>query len=96
MHEKLMEEVLSQANATIAWRAVVRNQGAAGMDGMTTSQLKDHIRQHWGTIRAKLLDGTYVPSPVRRTEIPKPREGFGGWGYPRSWIDGFSKCSCRS
>jgi hypothetical protein len=38
MHEELMEQVVKQENATAAWRAVQRNQGAPGIDGMTTEQ----------------------------------------------------------
>jgi hypothetical protein len=30
MHEDLMESVVTQANATVAWRAVKRNGGAPG------------------------------------------------------------------
>lgn len=72
MHEELMEAVVSPENATAAWKAVVRNGGAPGIDGMTTEKLGDRVRKHWETIRSKLLAGTYVPSPVRRVEIPKP------------------------
>lgn len=75
MHEDLMERVVTQENATAAWLAVKRNGGAPGIDGMTTQQLRDHVRKHWETIRSKLLAGTYVPSPVRRVEIPKPNGG---------------------
>jgi len=82
MHEDLMEQVVGRDNATAAWRAVKRNQGAPGIDGMTTTQLRDHVRQHWETIRAKLLAGTYVPSPVRRVEIPKPNGGVRLLGIP--------------
>jgi RNA-directed DNA polymerase len=82
MHEELMEQVVSRDNATAAWRAVKRNQGAPGIDGMTTTQLRDHVRQHWETIRTKLLAGTYVPSPVRRVEIPKPNGGVRLLGIP--------------
>ena len=82
MNETLMEAVVSEANATAAWRAVRRNKGAPGIDGMTTEELKDHIRKHWGSIRAKLLNGTYVPSPVRRVEIPKPTGGVRLLGIP--------------
>ena len=50
MHEDLMERVVTQDNATVAWLAVKRNGGAPGIDGMTTEQLRDHvegwIRQH--------------------------------------------------
>jgi group II intron reverse transcriptase/maturase len=82
MYENLMEEVVSPENATAAWRAVKRNGGAPGIDGMTTEQLRDHVRAHWETIRAKLLAGTYVPSPVRRVEIPKPNGGTRLLGIP--------------
>ncbi len=82
MHEDLMETVVTQANATAAWLAVKRNGGAPGIDGMTTQQLRDHVRKHWETIRAKLLAGTYVPSPVRRVEIPKPNGGVRLLGIP--------------
>jgi RNA-directed DNA polymerase len=82
MHEELMEQVVTQDNATVAWRAVKRNGGAPGIDGMTTRQLRDHVRAHWETIRAKLLAGTYVPSPVRRVEIPKPNGGVRLLGIP--------------
>ena len=82
MHEDLMETVVTQANATAAWLAVKRNGGAPGIDGMTTEQLRDHVRKHWEAIRAKLLAGTYVPSPVRRVEIPKPNGGVRLLGIP--------------
>jgi retron-type reverse transcriptase len=82
MYENLMEAVVSPENATRAWKAVKRNQGAPGIDGMTTEELRDHIRKHWETIRAKLLAGTYVPSPVRRKEIAKPEGGVRLLGIP--------------
>jgi group II intron reverse transcriptase/maturase len=82
MHEDLMERVVTQDNAMVAWRAVKRNGGAPGIDGRTTEQLRDHVRKHWETIRAKLLAGTYAPSPVRRVEIPKPNGGVRLLGIP--------------
>lgn len=82
MHEDLMERVVTQDNATDAWRAVQRNGGAPGIDGRTTEQLREHVRQHWETLRAKLLAGTYAPSPVRRVEIPKPNGGVRLLGIP--------------
>jgi RNA-directed DNA polymerase len=82
MYENLMERVVTPENATAAWRAVKRNAGAPGIDGMTTQQLRDHIRAHWETIRNKLLAGTYAPSPVRRVEISKPNGGKRRLGIP--------------
>ena len=82
MHEERMEAVVSTENATAAWLAVTGNRGAPGLDGMTTEELRDHIRKHGESIHAKLLAGTYVPSPVRRVEIPKPNGGVRLLGIP--------------
>ena len=82
MHEEMMEQVVSRENATVAWKAVKANQGAPGIDRMTTEELGEHVREHWETIRNKLLGGTYVPSPVRRKEIPKPDGGTRLLGIP--------------
>jgi len=81
-YEKLMEEVVRKDNATRAWLAVKRNRGAAGIDGMTTGELGEHVRKHWEVICAKLVGGTYVPSPVKRVEIPKPNGGTRMLGIP--------------
>jgi RNA-directed DNA polymerase len=68
----LMEEALRRENVTAAYARVVRNGGAAGVDGMTVDELMPHCRRHWRRIREELLSGRYVPQPVRRVEIPKP------------------------
>jgi len=81
-YESLMEEVVRKDNATSAWLAVKRNRGAAGIDGMTTGELGEHVRKHWEVISAKLVAGTYVPSPVKRVEIPKPNGGTRMLGIP--------------
>ena len=49
---------------------------------MKTTELKKHLEAHWGKIRAKLLAGTYVPTPVKRVEIPKPSGGVRMLGIP--------------
>jgi RNA-directed DNA polymerase len=82
MYESLMEEVVTDENCALALAAVKRNKGAAGIDRMTTKELESHLQAHWEKIRAKLLAGTYVPSPVRRVEIPKPGGGTRMLGIP--------------
>jgi RNA-directed DNA polymerase len=61
---------------------VKRNKGAAGVDGMSIDALSPYLKEHWPTIRAQLLDGTYKPQPVRRVEIPKASGGKRPLGIP--------------
>jgi len=80
--ELLWERIFSRANLFMALARVQDNKGAPGIDGMTVEDLPDHLRQHWLGIRAKLDKGTYVPSPVKRVEIPKPGGGVRKLGIP--------------
>ena len=78
----LMEKMVSDENAALALLAVERNGGAAGIDGMETKQLRPHLAKHWPTIRRKVLEGNYVPSPVKRVWIPKGNGGERPLGIP--------------
>jgi len=82
MYENLMEEAVSPENYGKALRAVIANAGAPGIDGMRAEELNGHLLQHWPKIHAKLMAGTYVPSPVKRVEIPKPNGGKRRLGIP--------------
>lgn len=68
----LMELVVSKDNLLAAAKAVRRNKGAAGVDGMTVWEVEEHIEVFYLPVRQKLLNGTYKPKPVKRVEIPKP------------------------
>jgi len=70
--QRLMDKVVSRENLFRAYRRVVRNQGAPGVDGMTVADLRGFCQKHWPGIRERLLSGTYQPQPVRKVEIPKP------------------------
>jgi RNA-directed DNA polymerase len=80
--QRLMEAVVAKANMSAAYKRVKKNQGAAGVDGMTTEALGDHLRRHWPVIKEKLLAGTYIAQSVRRVEIPKPSGGIRALGIP--------------
>jgi RNA-directed DNA polymerase len=80
--EQLMEEVCGRKNCQQALARVKSNKGSAGIDGMTAEQLPAYLKQHWPTIRAQLLRGTYKPQPVKRVEIPKPDGGMRKLGIP--------------
>ncbi|HLX13689.1 MAG TPA: group II intron reverse transcriptase/maturase [Bradyrhizobium sp.] len=77
-----MEAVVEGENLKKALAQVKRNKGAAGIDGMNVGDLLAHLKEHWPTIRAQLLEGTYKPQPVRRVEIPKASGGTRPLGIP--------------
>jgi RNA-directed DNA polymerase len=80
--EPSMEAVVERENLKQALAQVKRNKGAAGIDGMSVDELPAYLKEHWPTIRAQLLDGTYKPQPVRRVEIPKASGGMRPLGIP--------------
>ena len=80
--EDRLARVLDPENLRRALRQVRRNKGAPGIDGMSVDQLGPHLKTHWPTIRASLVDGTYTPQPVRRVAIPKPGGGTRHLGVP--------------
>ena len=76
------DRILSPANLNEAWRRVRTNGGAAGIDRMSVAAFPAFMRANWTKVRAKLQAGTYVPSPVRRTWIPKKSGGERPLGIP--------------
>jgi len=74
--------MVAPANLAVAWKRVKANGGAAGVDGMTIVQFPAFARQHWESIRERLLAGTYRPAPVRRVYIPKPNGDLRPLGIP--------------
>jgi RNA-directed DNA polymerase len=67
-----IENVVNDYNIREAIKAVIRNKGAPGIDGVTTNEIRAIMREQWSRIKQDILDGKYHPSPVKRVEIPKP------------------------
>jgi RNA-directed DNA polymerase len=78
----LRAAVVERGNLKLAYQRVVENKGAAGVDQLAVSELKDHLKRHWPTIRTRLLAGDYQPQPVRRVDIPKSQGGVRTLGIP--------------
>lgn len=68
----LIDKVLSEVNLFYAAHKVLGKKGAAGIDRQTVDDFAEHEREELQHLLEHLRDGTYVPSPVRRTWIPKP------------------------
>lgn len=82
IQSKLMKWLVSKENMNEAYRRVVRNKGAPGVDDVTTEDLKGYLNKNWVEIKQQLLEGTYQPQPVKRVEIPKPNGGVRKLGIP--------------
>ncbi|MGG2141065.1 reverse transcriptase domain-containing protein [Symbiopectobacterium sp. RP] len=77
-----MEVILNQENLKQALKRVKANKGAPGVDGISVSELPDHLKRQWPELRSNLLAGRYKPQPVRRVDIPKPGGGTRQLGIP--------------
>jgi RNA-directed DNA polymerase len=79
----VMQEVVRRENLKQALKRVCANKGAAGVDGMKVEALKSHLKEHWPALREELLNGTYIPQPVLKVEIPKQDgKGMRALGIP--------------
>jgi len=79
---QIMEAVVARENMVKALNRVERNKGAAGVDDMTAGELRPYLKAQWPRIKEELLEGKYMPQPVRRVEIAKRGGGDTTAGYP--------------
>jgi len=68
---ELIEVITSKENLNRAYKKVIENKGAGGIDEMTVDELGDYIRENKESIVNSLRNRTYMPKPVRRVYIPK-------------------------
>jgi RNA-directed DNA polymerase len=61
---------------------VVKNKGAPGVDDVSVPKFKDWLKRNWPSVKTALLEGRYLPRPVRRVDIPKPSGGVRTLGVP--------------
>ena len=70
--QHLIQAVVERRNMQLAFKRVIANKGAPGIDGMTIDDLKPWLIENWRRVKEELLTGRYKPQPVRKVEIPKP------------------------
>jgi len=68
----LIDKVYSELNLFCSAGKVLGKQGAAGVDRQTVEDFAEHEREELQWLQTQLREGTYAPSAVRRTWIPKP------------------------
>jgi RNA-directed DNA polymerase len=66
-----------------AWRRVLSNRGAAGVDRQSLQDVQDYgVDRMLRELSRDLREGRYRPAPARRVEIPKPDGGRRPLGIP--------------
>ena len=68
----LFEELTNIGNLETAFKAVKRNRGSSGIDGVTVDEFDSRLEEELRQLKKDLESWTYQPQPVRGVEIPKP------------------------
>jgi RNA-directed DNA polymerase len=67
----LIDKVYKRANLESAWKRVLKNKGAAGVDNITVTKFNKSAQKYILEIQEELKTGTYKPHAVKRVYIPK-------------------------
>ncbi|CUO27260.1 group II intron reverse transcriptase/maturase [Eubacterium sp. am_0171] len=68
---ELIDVITSKENLNRAYKKVVANKGAGGVDGMEVEELGTYIKGNKDEIVQSIRNRTYMPKSVRRVYIPK-------------------------
>jgi len=79
---ELLEEILNQNNLNKAYKKVVANKGAAGVDGITVEEELDYLKENKDRIINQIRKRKYKPQPVKRVQIPKENGKMRNLGIP--------------
>ncbi len=78
----MIEKILQPKNLYKAYRKVVSNKGAPGIDGMSIYELSSYREAQGVKVLTSILTRKYVPQPIRRVEIPKGKGKTRPLGIP--------------
>jgi len=67
----MIEKVLQPKNLYKAYRKVVSNKGASGVDGMSVYELTSYKDENRIKLMTSILNRKYIPNAIKGVEIPK-------------------------
>jgi RNA-directed DNA polymerase len=73
----LFEKLCDQSILEAGFKAVKKNDGSPGIDGVTIQDFESRLEEELVQLLEEIGSWTYKPNPVRRVEIPKPGKGAG-------------------
>ncbi len=76
-NRSLFEKLCSPELLKQGFKAVRKNQGAPGVDGVTVDAFEQSLGEELARLKQELEQWSYKPKPVRRVEIPKPGKDAG-------------------
>jgi RNA-directed DNA polymerase len=81
-HYNLFERICSLEELKTAFKAVKRNGGAPGIDGVSVKDFGENLGGELARLKKELESWRYEPNPVRLVEIDKPDGGVRRLGIP--------------
>ena len=79
----LFEKILNIDNLREAFIRVKKNKGAPGIDGITIADYEQNLEMELKQLNHEVQSWIYIPTPVKRVEIPKPNgKGTRNLGIP--------------
>lgn len=69
--DKIFEEICSISRLEESFALVLKNKGAAGVDGVTVQEFELNLARELTELQKELTEWSYSPQAVRRVEIPK-------------------------
>lgn len=70
--DDLFKKICALDTLREAFKAVKRNKGAPGIDGITIEEYRNNLEENLIQLKTDVESWKYKPTPVRRVEIPKP------------------------
>lgn len=73
----LFEKLCDLHNLQAGFKAVKKNGGCPGVDGVTIAEFENRLDEELAQLKKDLESWSYKPNPVLRVEIPKPGKNAG-------------------
>ena len=67
----MYKKITDLEHLKVAFKAVKKNRGSAGIDNITISDYKENLESNLEILQKKLISEKYVPKPVKRVYIDK-------------------------
>ena len=92
---RLMAAVVERSNMLCAYKRVVKNQGAPGVDGLATTELKPWLQAHWEKIRRNCWRAGTCRRRCARWKYRSRKAGYEPWAFRRCWTGSSNKHCIR-